>query len=1122
MKLNKGLSLVLWLLITTLLVSATFAQETTAGLQGTVKDPQGAVVSKATVEINSPALIGTKKLQTDSGGYYRFANLPPGTYTVTVTAAGFRTLKQSGLTLEVGKLPTVDLSLQVGGSEQTVEVSSEAPVIDVTTTKTQTNITEDQIAAAPQGRSFQSIVQFAPGARNEPLQGLYSGTNGVSIDGAAQNESTYLIEGQDTSSAITGTSNANTPFEFAQEVQIKSTGIEAEHAGALGGVVNVVQKRGSNSWHGQFWTYYEPSAVDAGPNPYIRQDPTAVWDPLTSVADIPYQKYSPLKDHSQTIQPGFDIGGPIKKDRLWLYLAYAPEYFSLDRAVQYGDDPGSDPKNPQPTGLQKFSQTRQTYYTTARLDYLLTQKIRVFGSWLYQYSRESGKNLPGADSKESLLNGDVGSPINNWNYQQGYVAPNQLFNVGSDITITPSLVATTRFGHFFSNYADRGYPNSVLLYWRTSGIGASALDGSDMSSTAYGQNAGYSNYPFDEYYTKDTSVKNQFTQDLAWFKKGFGTHNIKGGFQFNYLKNDTDYQYHDSLIRFYPGLAYKATGATGQANCAAIRAFNQLTYGTPGGSAASNTCSGNYGYLRVREFATVGAASSNNYGLYIQDAWTMGKGFTLNIGLRSDKEYLPKYPNATEFVGNPINFGFGQKLAPRIGAAWDVFRDGKMKVFGSYGKFFDQMKLNLARGSFGGDYWHDCMYANYTDPSQLGTLIPQRNGTGNHYCTGSGDATWLGGSVPASLAFIENIDLRSSEGVDPHIKPYQQHESVFGVDYQLSKNWALEARWDRRRLDHVIEDAGLLDANSNENFSIVNPGEGIDATVNGCAACPPNIKAARSYDGIEFRVTKSVSQHWFGMFSYTYSKLRGNYAGLTNSDQSDTATPGRTDPNNNRSFDEPYFEYTAEGKPFNGLLATDRPHALKASMYYRLPFKRTTTTLGWFQVAYSGTPLSSYMDVGIPGGYPVYLYGHGNWVDVTQDAQGLWTASAPHLRRTPAFTQSDARLTEDFKISNTHETWVVGFETNVTNVLNQRAAVAYWSNMNSPSQGQAIVPGDGSYAAEMHAYDWLGLANSIDNTGACSSADGTCAPGLSLDSRYGKPNFWQSGRTVRFKIRFDF
>ena len=257
MKLNKGYTLVLVLLVVTLLVAASFAQETTAGLQGIVKDPQGAVVSKATVEVTGAALIGVKKVETDSSGYYRFANLPPGTYTITVTAQGFRTLKQSGVTLATGQLPTIDLKLEIGGVEQTVEVSSAAPIVDVSQSKVQTNITNDVLENVPKGRSFQSVIQFAPGARTEPLQGGYQ------IDGASNTENAYLVEGQETASGFDGHSAANVPMEFIQEVQVKSSGFEAEYGGALGGVVNVIQKRGSNAWHGSVFTYYEGDALDS-------------------------------------------------------------------------------------------------------------------------------------------------------------------------------------------------------------------------------------------------------------------------------------------------------------------------------------------------------------------------------------------------------------------------------------------------------------------------------------------------------------------------------------------------------------------------------------------------------------------------------------------------------------------------------------------------------------------------------------------------------------------------------------------------------------------------------------------------------------------------------------------
>src|SRR6267378_3467167 len=145
-------------------------QETTGGLQGTVKDPSGAVVAGATVVVTANSLVGSKSVDTDSSGYYRFANLPPDNYTISVTAKGFSTAKRE-VALDVGRVPTVDFTLEVGRSETIVEVSGAAPQIDVTTNVTTTNVTQDVIEAIPHGRTFQSVIQFAPSARNEPMEG---------------------------------------------------------------------------------------------------------------------------------------------------------------------------------------------------------------------------------------------------------------------------------------------------------------------------------------------------------------------------------------------------------------------------------------------------------------------------------------------------------------------------------------------------------------------------------------------------------------------------------------------------------------------------------------------------------------------------------------------------------------------------------------------------------------------------------------------------------------------------------------------------------------------------------------------------------------------------------------
>src|SRR5277367_359712 len=113
-----------------LLVGSAVAQETTGGIVGTVKDQSGASIPNATITVTSSDLVGTKTLQTDASGYYRFANLPPGSYTITITATGFSTEKRT-LTVEVGHLPTVDVTLEVGKTTSVVEVTGAAPQIDV-------------------------------------------------------------------------------------------------------------------------------------------------------------------------------------------------------------------------------------------------------------------------------------------------------------------------------------------------------------------------------------------------------------------------------------------------------------------------------------------------------------------------------------------------------------------------------------------------------------------------------------------------------------------------------------------------------------------------------------------------------------------------------------------------------------------------------------------------------------------------------------------------------------------------------------------------------------------------------------------------------------------------------
>jgi hypothetical protein len=1174
-----------------LLVANVFGQETTGGLQGTVKDPSGAVVSNATVEVTGSSQIGKKSLTTDGSGYYRFANLPPGTYTITVKAASFSELKREGIVVEVGHLPTVDLVLSVGAAGTVVEVTGAAPVIDVTTNTNQTNLTKDDLDNTPHGYSFQSVIQYAPMARNEPLAGGGGGTggappgstasgnaNGFSIGGAADSESTYLVEGQDTENISMGFSNANVPFEFIQEVQVKTSGIEAEHGGALGGVINVIMKKGSNAYHGSLFATYESNSMDGSPIPSLRYDPLHLSN---QGLDNASQTYQSKQDHFRYVQPGFEVGGPIWKDRVWFFIGMAPLYRSTARTVNFGAPICSTVTGGNPTALcpnfgsgnQYFTQDSQQYFGTARIDATLTSKIRVFGSWLYQYGRETGANLPGADPINSIAAGQINTAIlpttlQSYSHGIGFVAPNATYNVGGDITLTPKIVSTTRFGYFFDNYHDFGWPTSgASINWGNSGLGQLANCTPQPSCTPsvplpanlqLGQGA--QTVPYDGTFALFNASKHyQFDEDVAFFKSGWaGTHNIKVGYQFNKMSNVIDQNGNVPNVILFPGAgqSHGASSGVGQAACASL-------------IAEWGVCAGQYGYGEISDFATVltKPAVDNNHAFFAQDAWTVGHGLTLNLGIRIEKEDLP-VPNGVIPNGfsNPqsIHFSWSDKIEPRLGGAWGS-RNGKMKIFGSYGVVNDVMKLLLAQTSWGAQGFNNCFYplgpdagGGFNTADITATFV---NGRGCPNGTPTTGANFAGGVTPTSFTdagtatqLIENNDLRPWEPVAPGVKPYRQHEFVGGVDYQIARDWAFEARYDRRRLDHAIEDASLADVNNFEMYTIVNPGEGVNKTIDGyatflqslgsafgvtnfafnannnfgtCPTCPNNPKAVRNYDGLEVRLTKGASRGLAGMFSYTWSSLWGNYTGLTTTDQIDGGSTGRASPNTTRAFDEPFYYFTAAGKDNSGPLPTDRPNTFKGNVYYTKPWKNMTTTVGFFQVAYQGSPVSTASEVGIGFTSPIedtYIFGHGKWANITQDpATGAVTIGNPYDKRTPWFTQTDFNFVHSFKVNKNNEHQVLSFQSTITNLLNQRAIVSYWESNASyfnpsglfpgTSPGQIIFGGAGFYQAAETGYNvQQALANQPNYLGT----------NYVVNSAYGQPNIWQRSRAIRLGVKFTF
>jgi hypothetical protein len=1117
------------LLAFSLLCGVASAQETTAGLQGTVKDSSGGVLVKGTVEATSPALIGVKRVETDQAGYYRFANLPPGKYTVTVTATGFRTYKQENIDLSVGRLPSLDIVMQVGAVTETVDVSAQAAIVDVTQSKVQTNISDTVLQSLPtQTRSFQSVIQFAPGARSEPLQSD-GNLNGYQIDGASNSENSYLVEGMETASVGTGNSAANVPMDFIQEVQVKSSGFEAEFGGALGGVVNVIQKRGSNEWHGTLFTYFNGSAFNAAPNPTQLRNPE--WAANANGAkklDQPLEYYYPKKDQQHIITPGFTAGGYLLKNRLWVFAATAPEFQTLLRQVNFAPSSGV-------TGLRDFHRNINTYYSNARVDLLATQKIRLFGSWAFSQVRGTGTTLPQADDVHNQYNSSSTTNPDNFNGGFGYVQPNVIYSTGADITLNANLILTSRYGYFYTDNQDRGKPAGVRYYYRDTNYsyntgtapalaGTKALDGTALP-TAYVNPSGWFNIGDNNTVVYDKWKRYSFAQDLAYFKSALGTHNLKFGYGLNHATNDVFTAYNTAQVYVGFNVQYGPQTSNGIARCKQIIAQNTTLYGQSGGAPDGSACQGLWGTVNLRDLATTGKVGGWNHFFYAQDSWTISRRLTMNVGLRLDKESLPSYDQTTGFEG--ISFGWGSKIAPRLGASYDLLGNGKIKAFGSFGYFYDIMKYNLPRGSFGGDYWHDCVYA--LDTPDYTKIIPSRDANG-HYCPLGGGSVGAVGSLPAGMRFIENFDYREPANdpnqtgslgktglVDPNLNPMKQHEMAMGIDWAVSPALAFEARYSRKRLDRTIEDAGTI-TQDGEVYYITNPGESINQKVPGCSGCPTNPKPIRNYDGIEFRLTKRMSHNWFGSFSYTYSRLYGNYSGLTSTDVSDGI--GRNGANADRAFDEPFMQFDAHGHEINGPLGTDRPHTIKAQGFYNLKWWKFDTLFGLYQQAYSGTPLSSYISV---WGAPVFVEGRGKWVDVTRDATtGNWIQGAVSDKRGPRFFQTDLSASQEFHPGGANERLKIRIGAEAYNLFNQHSVTIINQNLIRTSGLNPYQCGTAGVTCSGMADENAGFAYASLMTKGYDYVTQANTQGRTLSSLYGQPTNWQNKRSMRFQLVFTF
>ncbi len=303
----------------------------------------------------------------------------------------------------------------------------------------------------------------------------------------------------------------------------------------------------------------------------------------------------------------------------------------------------------------------------------------------------------------------------------------------------------------------------------------------------------------------------------------------------------------------------------------------------------------------------------------------------------------------------------------------------------------------------------------------------------------------------------------------------RQHEVTVGSEWAMRPDWLISGRYVRKALDRTIEDVGVMTA-AGEKYFICNPGFSVCEYVLG-PQYPHTPRAKRVYDGVEVRLDKRPGKYWFLNLSYTWSRLWGNYGGLTSSDEW-----GRHSPNVNRFFDLLYTSYDRYVRPTYGLLPTDRPHTLKVFSGYTLHWWGMQTNFAGTFYAFSGTPRTT--EVIMVSSIEIYANGRGD------------------LGRTPTYTNTDFMIYHEIKPSKAHENVRLRVELNIANLFNQNGRLRYWNTYN---RGEDII--DISDADYFAGYDYEALI---------------AAQGWRIDPRYGWTRQWQEPRSMRFGVKFMF